>query len=325
MRRRDVMILAASIILRWPIAVRAEQASMPVIGFLSGGSPDGYAHRVAKFRLGLKEAGYVEGLNVAIEFRWAEGHYDRLPGLAAELVESSVAVLVATGGAAQAGKGATSAVPVVFSVGGDPVGLGLVSSLNHPGGNVTGVTLLSAELMAKRLEVLRELVPHARIIGVLVNPDNSFGDRDVRAVQQAAAAQSVTVQIARASHEADFDAAFGTLVRAGAAALLVGADPFFGDRRAQLVGLAAHHALPTIYDSRDQVEAGGLVSYGTDFGRAYQQVGLYTGRILGGARPADLPVMQLSDIELVVNLKTAKALGLTVPQSILARADEVIE
>ncbi|SED13653.1 putative ABC transport system substrate-binding protein [Rhizobiales bacterium GAS191] len=326
MRRRDI-ITFLGITAAWPLAAHAQQPSMPVIGFLSGASPDGHAHRVASFREGLKEAGYVEGRNVAIEFRWAEGRYDLLPHLAAELVDRRVAVLVATGGSAsaKAAKDATSAIPVVFTAGGDPVGLGLVSSLNRPGGNVTGVALLTAELAVKRFEVLRELIPGARIVGVLAKPDSATGERDARAIQAAATEQGVPIHIVGASRGADFEAAFGTLVGAGVGALLVGSDAFFESRRAQLAGLAARHALPAIYDTRDYVEAGGLVSYGTDFGRAYYQAGVYAGRILGGATPADLPVVQLRDIELVVNLKTAKSLGLSIPQSILARADEVIE
>jgi putative ABC transport system substrate-binding protein len=300
---------------------------MPVIGFLNGASPDGFAHRVATFRQGLKEAGYVEGQNVAIEFRWAYGHYDRLPRLAAELIDRRVAVLVATGGTTSvlAAMRATSAIPVVFSSGGDPVGLGLVSSLNRPGGNVTGVALLTAELATKRFEVLRELVPNARSIGVMIKSDGATGERDAKAIQEAAAAQGTAIHIVRASLEADFDSAFAALVKAGVRGLVVAADPFFEDRRGALVAFAARDSLPAIYDTRDYPEAGGLVSYGADFGVAYHEVGAYAGRILGGAKPADLPVVQLTSIELVINLRTAKALGLAVPQSILARADEVIE
>ena len=324
MRRREFIALVGAAV-AWPLAPRAQR--MPVIGFLNGTSPGGFAHRVAAFREGLKEAGYVEGQNVAIEFRWADGHYDRLPRLAAELVDRRVAVLVATGGSssALAAMRATSAIPVVFSAGADPVGLGLVSSLNRPGGNSTGVALLTSELVPKRFEVLRELVPNARIVGALVNPGSTTLERDAKALQQAAAAHGVPIQIVRASLEADFEPAFATLVRAGVGALLVGSDPFFESRRGPLVALAARHALPTIYDTRDYVEDGGLISYGADFGSGYHQVGVYAGRILAGAKPADLPVVQLKSIELVINLKTAKALGLTVPPSILARADEVIE
>ncbi|SEC08705.1 putative ABC transport system substrate-binding protein [Rhizobiales bacterium GAS188] len=324
MRRREIILGAVA---AWPLAAGAQQPSMPIIGFLSGASPDGFAHRAAEFRQGLKEAGYVEGRNVAIEFRWADGRYALLPRLAAELVDRRVAVLVATGGSAsvKVAKGATSAIPVVFITGGDPVGLGLVSSLNRPGGNVTGVALLTEELAVKRFEMLRELVPKARNLGVIVNPNNATGERDARAIQEAAAAQGLPIHIVKASREADFEAAFAALATAGAEALLVGADPFFGDQRSALVALAARNALPAIYDTRRYTDVGGLVSYGTDFDRAYHQAGMYAGRILGGTKPTDLPVVQLRDIELVVNLKTAKALGIAIPQSILARADEVIE
>ena len=326
MRRREFLALVSGAA-AWPLAARAQQSSMPVIGFLNGASAAGFAHRVAAFRQGLKEAGYVEGENVAIEFRWADGHYDRLPSLATELVSRKVAVIVATGGSAsaQAAKRATSSIPVVFTAGGDLMALGLVSSLSRPGGNVTGAALLTAELVTKRFEILRELVPNARIFGMLINPDSAVGERDAKTVQDVAAAQGVPMHVIKARFEADFDGAFTALANAGVQALVVEADPFFEDRRIALTAVAARHSLPAIYDSREYIDVGGLVSYGGDFSAAYRQAGVYTGRILGGAKPGDLPVVQLKDIELVVNLKTAKALDLTIPSSILARADEVIE
>jgi putative ABC transport system substrate-binding protein len=326
-KRREFITLLGGAAAVWPLAAHAQQSSMPVIGFLSGASFDGFAHRVAAFREGLKEAGYVQEQNVEIEFRWADGHYDQLPRMAAELVDRRVAVLVATGGtaSARAAVRATSTIPVVFSSGGDPVGIGLVSSLNRPRGNVTGVALLTAELVTKRFEVLHELVPNAPTVGVLVKAGSVTGEPDAKAVQQAAATHGVPVHVARASVEPELAPAFAALAGAGVGAVLVGSDPFFESRRGLLVALAARHALPAIYDTRDYVEDGGLVSYGADFSDAYRQVGIYAGRILGGAKPADLPVVQLSKVELVVNLKTAKELGLAIPQSLLARADEVIE
>jgi putative ABC transport system substrate-binding protein len=299
---------------------------MPVIGFLSGGSSAPYAPLVAAFHQGLSETGYVEGKNVTIEYRWAEGHYDRLPALAADLVGHKVDVIAALGGtpSALAAKNATSTIPIVFSSG-DPVEQGLVASLARPGGNLTGFSILAAELMPKQLELLSELVPQAGMIALLVNPNNPGTERQIREVQEAARAKGVQLLILKAGTEDEIDTAFVTLVQLRAVAFLVGADPFFYSRREQLVALAARHTLPAIYGWRDWAAAGGLISYGMSFAANYREVAIYVGKILNGAKSADLPVQQPAIFELVVNLNTAKALGLTVPPSILARADEVIE
>jgi putative ABC transport system substrate-binding protein len=275
----------------------------------------------------LAETGYVEGQNAAIEYRWAEGRYDRLPALADELVKRRVDVIVTQGGIppTRAAKSATSTIPIVFAVGTDPVGDGLVASLARPGGNLTGVTFMMTELNPKRLELLSELVLQADMIALLVNPSNEGAEPQMRDVQEAARAKGVQLRILKASTEGEIDAAFATFVQPHASALLVGADPFFFSRREKLVALAARFAVPAIYENREYVAAGGLISYGTSLAAANRQVGSYAGRILKGAKPADLPVQQPTTFELVVNLKTAKALGLTVPPSILARADEVIE
>jgi putative ABC transport system substrate-binding protein len=326
MRRREFMFLLAGAT-TMPSALRAQQKAMPVIGYLSAGSAAAYSPFVAAFHQGLRETGYVEGQNVAIEYRWAEGRYDQLPDLAAELVHSRVDVITTSGGdtVAAAAKGATLAIPIIFTSGGDPVARGFVASLARPGGNMTGVALLVIELVPKRLELVRELVPNATGIGALINPKNSNAGRNMTALQEAAGEKGVQLHIVEASAEADFDKAFESLASLQAGALVVGADPFFNARRAQLVALAARHSLPTIYEWREFVDAGGLISYGPSLTGVYHQIGTYVGRILGGERPADLPVQQPTTFELVVNLNTAKALGLTVPQSILARADEVIE
>jgi putative ABC transport system substrate-binding protein len=294
-----------------------------VIGYLGVAAPGPYDPRVAAFHQGLSETGYIEGQNVAIEYRWAEGHYDQLPALAADLVAHKVDVIVASGGPlpARAAKNATSTIPIIFATGGDPVDFGLVASLSRPGGNLTGVSLLANELMPKRIELLSELVPQAKLIAVLVNPNPATTD----ALQEAARAKGVQLHILTASTESEIDAAFVTFVGLHAGALLVGADLFFFGRREQLLGLAARHALPAMYEWREFAVAGGLISYGSSRMAAYRQVGIYVGKILDGAKPADLPVQQPTTFELVLNLKTAKALGLTIPQSILARADEVIE
>jgi putative tryptophan/tyrosine transport system substrate-binding protein len=299
---------------------------MPVIGFLASGSPDALAPSLATFRHGLSETGYVEGQNVAIEYRWAEGRFDRLPALAADLVGRKVDVIATTSvPPALAAKSASSTIPIVFISGDEPVAAGLVANLARPGGNLTGVSIMAAELMPKRLELLSELVPQASVVALLVNPNNAITERMIRDVQEAARAKGVQLHILKAGTESDIDAAFASLVQLQAGALLVGNDPLFFSRREQLLALASRHAVPAIYAWREFAAAGGLISYGTSLSAVYRQVGIYAGRILKGAKPTDLPVQQPTTFELVVNLNTAKALGLTVPPSILARADEVIE
>jgi putative ABC transport system substrate-binding protein len=328
MRRRDFMtVLAAAAAMR-PLAAGAQQKAMPVIGFLSPlrtpapSSPDPF---IAAFHKGLGEAGYVEGQNLAIEYRRAEGHYDRLPALAADLVGRKVDVIVAVGGAVRAAKGATSTIPIVFYGVGDPVALGLVASLARPGGNLTGFSNLNTELHPKRLELLSELAPQARVIALLVNPTSPGSEAQISVMQEAALAKGVQLQILKAATASDIDAAFATLVELHAGALLVGGDTFFYNQREQLVALASRDAVPASYMWKDFAAAGGLISYGIDSIAVLRQAGIYAGRILKGEKPADLPVQQPTKFELVINLKTAKALGLTVPQALLARADEVIE
>ena len=325
MNRRTFISRTVGGLLAMPLGAPAQNSSIPVIGFISGQSPGPWAPYVAAFRSGLSETGYVEGKNVKIEYRWAEGRYDRVPGLVAELVLRPVAVLVAAGGGAHEAKAATATIPIVFTTGNDPVEAGLVDSLAHPGGNATGVSFAPAELMAKRLELLHQLVPKATVIGMVVNPDNRNPELQVRKVQDAARSLGLQLQVARVRTEAEIDASFATLLKLHAGALLVGSDPFFNGRRDQFVALAARHAVPAMYDNRLFVAAGGLVSYGGSTTEVYRQAGIYTGKILNGAKPADLPIMQPTNVEFVVNLKTAKALGLTIPQSLLLRADEVIQ
>jgi putative ABC transport system substrate-binding protein len=326
MRRRELILLLGGA-MTFPRASRAQQKTMPVIGYLSGSSAGPSAPFVVAFRQGLSETGYIEGKNVAIEYRWAEGSYDRLPALAAEFVGRSVDLIVASGGppAAQAAKRATSTIPIVFASGDDPVATGLVASLARPRGNLTGASFLVADLNPKRLELLSELVPQAKVIALLVNPKFPETERVMREVQEAARAKGLQLPILKASNESEIDAAFASLVQLQAGALLVGSDAFLNSRREQLVALASRHAVPAIYELRESVASGGLISYGVSFKAVFRQLGIYAAKILNGAKPPDLPVEQPTRFELVINLKTAKALGLTVPQSILARADEVIE
>jgi putative ABC transport system substrate-binding protein len=326
MRRRDFITVIAGSAAARPLVAGAQQPAMPVIGFLNSGAPGPATDTIAVFRQGLAEAGYMEGRNVAIEYRFAEGQYDRLPALAEELVRRQVAVIVAIPiPAAVVAKAATGTIPIVFSVAGDPVKLGLVDSLARPGGNATGVNFFQAELGAKQLGLLRELLPAAARIGLLVNPTNANVEGVTKDVTAAASAIGVQIDVVQASDSHEIDTAFATLVRNKADALLVGADSLFFTRRLQLATLATRHALPAVYFNRPFAEAGGLMSYGTSLTEVNRQLGIYTGRILKGAKPAELPVMQSTRFELVINLPTARALGLEIPSMLLARADEVIE
>jgi ABC-type uncharacterized transport system substrate-binding protein len=326
MRRREFIALFGGAAAAWPLAARAQQPPMPVVGFLSSGSPAPLRQQVAAFREGLKEAGYVEGQNVTVEYGFAEGQLDRFPVLVSDLVRRQVSVLVVTSNTgALVAKHATSTIPIVFSVGDDPVASGLVPSLNRPSGNLTGVYQFTTGLEAKRLGLLHEMVPKATTIAVLVNPNFSGAKTQLHDVQEAAPRLGVQLVVVRANVESDFDAAFATLVQQRAGALLVCASPFFNGRRQQLVVLAARHAVPAIYEWRDFAEAGGLMSYGTILADAYRQAGVYAGRVLKGAKPADLPVVQATRFEFVINLSTAKALGIEVPPTLSARADGVIE
>jgi putative tryptophan/tyrosine transport system substrate-binding protein len=322
-RREFITLLGGAA--AWPLNARAQQPSMPVIGFLNAGSAGPFRQQIAAFREGLKESGFVEGQNVAVEYRWAEGQYERLPALAADLVRRQVSVIVTSGPAVLAAKAATTTIPIVFSAGIDPVGLGFVASLNRPGGNITGVYHFSTGLEAKRLGLLHEMVPKAATIAVLVNPNYSEAENQLRDVQEAAVRLGVQIVVVRANAESDFDAAFSAVVQQKAAALQVCASPFFNTKRQQLVLRAARHALPAIYEWREFAEAGGLMSYGTSLADAYRQVGVYAGRILKGAKSADLPIVQSTKFEFVINLSAAKALGIEVPPTLSARADEVIE
>jgi putative ABC transport system substrate-binding protein len=327
MIRREFIMLLGGAAAAWPLAARAQQpAAIPVIGFLRSTSIERAAQLVAAFRQGLKESGYIEGQNVAIEYRSAEGQYDRLPALAEDLVRRQVAVIVATGGDAPAlaAKAATSTIPIVFT-GEDPIRAGLVASLSHPGGNLTGVNLLTSETGSKRLGLLRELVPKAATIAVLINPKTPGVERHLPDVQSAARTLGLQIRALNVTNESEIDAAFGALARERPDALLVNPDPFMNSRREQVVTLANHYRLPALYEWREFVEAGGLMSYGPSHTEPYRLIGTYTGRILKGAKPAELPVVQSTKFELVINLKTAKALGLTVPNTVLIAADEVIE
>jgi ABC-type uncharacterized transport system substrate-binding protein len=325
-RRKFIMLLGGAAA-AWPLAVRAQQPALPVIGFLGSASPEPWTPYVTAFHAGLLAKGYMDGRNVTIAFRWAAGQYNSLPAMAAELVRQKVAVLVSTGGepTIRAAMAATTTIPIVFTIGEDPVKLGLVASLSRPGGHVTGVNIFTAAIQAKRLGLLRDMVPTAMLIGALVNPSNPPSASQTKEIQEAARAVGQDIRMLHATTERELDAAFASLPQLHAGALLVASDPFFNSRRDYVVALAARHGVPAIYEQSVFATAGGLISYGTDVRAAYHQVGVYTGRILDGEKPADLPVIQASKFELVINLKTAKTLGIVVPPGVSAQADEVIE
>jgi putative ABC transport system substrate-binding protein len=327
MRRRDFIIFLGSTAAMWSLRAHAQQSAMPVIGYLGAQSPAAFASRVRAFRQGLGETGYAEGRNVAIEFRWAEGQHHRLSALAADLVGRQVTVIVAPGGApaALAAKSATTTIPIVFEMGADPIAMGLVGSLNRPGGNLTGVSSLNVEVTPKRLEILHELVPTAAVVAVLVNPTSPTADSQWKDLQAAARALGLQLHVLHASTEGEFDTVFVTLLQLRAGGLVVASDTFFATHSEQLAALTVRHAVPAIHQSRDFSTAGGLMSYGGNFVESHRLAGVYTGRILKGEKPADLPVQQVTKVELFINLKAAKTLGVTVPLPLLGRADEVIE
>ena len=326
MKRRDFITLLG-VAAAWPLAARAQRSAMPVIGFLHSSSPEPNAAFVAAFRKGLSEAGFVEDQNVAIEFRWAAGKVDQLPDLAADLIRRQVAVIAmpASTPAALAGKAATTTIPIVFATGGDPVALGLVRSLNRPGGNATGISFQTVELLGKQLEMLRDVAPQSRRFAALVDPHYEYADAIVTSLRAGAGSLGVPIEILRATTVGEIDASFANLAQKPGSALLISSSPFFTGRRTQLATLAARYTIPAIYSVREFAENGGLMSYGPDFANIYQQAGIYTGRILKGEKPADLPVQRPTKFELVINLTTARAIGITVPDTLLALADEVIE
>jgi putative tryptophan/tyrosine transport system substrate-binding protein len=325
MLRRELILGFGAAACIWAPSAHAQQKAMPLIGWLSSTSPEAYASRVAAFRQGLAEAGFTEGRNVVIEYRWAQGHYDRLPAMAADLLSRQITVIAAiTTPAAMAAKAATTTIPIVFEMGTDPVQVGLVASLNRPGGNLTGVSLLNVELAPKRLDLLHELVP-TPIVGLLVNPNNSNAETISREVQIAARTLGLQLHVLQASKERDFDTVLNNLAELRAGALVVGSDPFFNTQSERFAGLFLRHALPAIYQYREFAAAGGLMSYGGNITDPFRQAGAYTGRILAGEKPGELPVVQSTKVELIINLATAKALGITVPLELLGRADEVIE
>jgi ABC-type uncharacterized transport system substrate-binding protein len=327
LQRREFMTLIGGAAVAWPLAARAQQPAIPVIGFGHPLSPYNASRWLTAFKKGLNETGYVEGQNVAIEYRWAEGQYDRLPALMADLVRHQVAVIVAAGGepSPQAAKGATQTIPIVFTASVDPVSSGLVASLNRPGGNVTGVTIFGSEAIAKRVELLRELVPNAASIAYLMNPTHPNAENELRDAQTAAHSLGEQILVIPASSERDFEAAFATISQRGAQSLLIASDSAYFGMRADIISLAARLRLPAMYFLREFAQAGGLITYGNSLPDVYHHVGVYVGKILKGAKPADLPVIQPTKFELIINLKTAKALGLEIPPTLLARADEVIE